>query len=69
MNLPPLTRRPESRRQPSVPDQIHRRLEAREEQEQSRADELAGTKPVTLLLGRHEGGKQAVIGIGATFAH
>jgi hypothetical protein len=34
----------------AVPDQVDGRLEAGDEQEQRRADELAGTEPVTLLL-------------------
>src|SRR5580704_5307602 len=53
----------------AVPDQVDGRLETRNQQQQRRADELAGAEPVALLLNRHEGGKQAVVGIGAALVH
>jgi hypothetical protein len=53
----------------AVPDQVDGRLEACHEQEQRRADELGGAEPVAVLLDRHQGGKQAVVRIGAALGH
>ena len=53
----------------AVPDQVDGRLEAGDEQEQRRADELGGAEPVAVFLDRHEGGKQALVRIGAALGH